>query len=79
MYSKKSVFNTSDTITLVEQSSGEYQITYGNHFYSMCTKNTIKKALKPYKKIEEDRDVEPAQRIPQYFGKYFGDFPELFI
>ncbi len=47
--------------------------------YTISIKKAIRVAFKTYKSMEERRGRKLAQSIPTYFGKYFDDFPELFI
>jgi hypothetical protein len=50
-----------------------------DRLYTISIKKAIRVAFKTYKSMEERSGGKLAQSIPTYFGKYFDDFPELFI
>jgi hypothetical protein len=65
--------------TILSFDGNSYTRVEQNRYYTICIKNAVRKAFKAYKNMEERRGGKLSQSIPQYFGKYFEDYPELFI
>ena len=79
-YKSSSPFDANDNVILSFIGiTDTYSKRETNRFYTLCVKEAIREALGKYRFFEQKHGGTLAQSIPTYFGKYFDDFPELFI